>query len=103
MSTSANAPDAPDEESEYEADFTSEQASAMVTCKRCSRVFPSGTKLRLMQSKRHGSDRFFCSECYEHYRSKETTTRRTPGTGTQAPSKVEVFHKRPTSRAVTFP
>ena len=93
MSTSANAPDVPDEESEYEADFTSEQASAMVTCKRCSRVFPSGTKLRLMHSKRHGSDRFFCSECYEHYRSKETTTRRTQAPGTQAPSSNQGMHK----------
>ena len=80
MSTS---PDAPDEDSEYEAEFTSEQANE-VTCNRCSRLFPSGTKLRLMHSKkdRH-SDRLFCPECFEYYRSKGTTVRRTPGTSNQ--------------------
>lgn len=80
MSESTPAPDAPDEESDYEVDFTSEQATVVI-CKRCSKVFPPGTKLRLMHSKTQGgSDRFFCSNCYEYYRSKRTTVRRTTRT-----------------------
>lgn len=78
---SESTPNAPDKESEYEVDFTSEQASAMVTCKRCLKVFPSGTKLRLMHSKTPGgSDHFFCDNCFEQYRNKGTTIRRTTRT-----------------------
>ena len=77
MSTS----DAPDgDESDYDVEFSSEQANNAVICKRCSKVFPSGTKLRLMHSKMHGSDRFFCPKCFDYYRNKKTTIRRTPQT-----------------------
>ena len=69
-------PDAPDEESEYEVDFTSEQAGAVVICKRCDKEFPPGTKLRLLHSKNHGFDRFVCNVCLKHYRNKDTTVRR---------------------------
>ena len=96
MSTFANSPDAPDEESEseYAADFTSEQASTVVTCKRCLTEYPAGTKLRLMHSKRHGgSDRFFCSKCFEHYRNKETTIRRPAPTRTPGTSNRHGMHK----------
>jgi hypothetical protein len=85
MSTSVSADD---EESDYEAEFTSEQTGAVVICNRpgCSREFPPGTKLRLMHNKHGGPDRFFCSNCFEHYRNKGTTVRRTtrtPGTSYQ--------------------
>lgn len=83
-------PDVPDEESDYEVEFTSEHANAgVVICKRCSKEFPSGTKLRLMHSNTQGgSDRFFCSKCFDYYRNKKTTIRRMaqtqrPGTSNQ--------------------
>ena len=71
-------PHAPHDGLEYDIAFTNEQASAaMVICQRCSKAFPPGTKLRLMHSQTQGSDRFFCSDCFEYYRNKKTTIRRT--------------------------
>lgn len=84
--TQAGNAETPDDESDYDADFTTEQAKAMVTCRRCSEAFPSGS-LRVMHSKiSGGSDRFFCSKCFDYYRSKKTTIRRTPRTQDQGPS-----------------
>jgi hypothetical protein len=80
MSTS-NA-SAPDEDPEYEVEFTSEQAGAPVPCNKCHKTFPPGT-LKLLHSKMHGgSDRLFCSDCFEYYINKKTTIRRTQGLGT---------------------
>jgi hypothetical protein len=85
MSTPGPDLDAPDEESDYDVEFTTEHANAnVVICKRCSKKFPSGTKLKLMHSNiQGGSDRFFCSKCFDYYRNKNTTIRRM--TQTQRP------------------
>lgn len=67
---------APDEDSDYFVDFTSEQANAAVICRKCYKEFPPGTKLGLLHSKTHGSDRLFCPPCFEYYQNKVTTVRR---------------------------
>lgn len=95
MST-ANAPDEDSEaEPEYEVDFTSDQARAIVTCQRCSKTFPPGTKLKMLHSKTPGgSDRFFCSVCFEYYRTKKTTVRRTTRTQQPGNSKQGVYKSK---------
>ncbi|KAF8056047.1 hypothetical protein FPV67DRAFT_1678847 [Lyophyllum atratum] len=69
-----------EETTQYAADFTGVDNTAVVHCAResCTATFPAGTKLHFLHSNNPNEPgRMLCLGCYQYYMQKKTTVRRT--------------------------